>query len=237
MNLSAYTITCSDDTDVLWNTVRSVAETGAEHWLLDVGQPFFCQHPVDGIPIADFVKLARRRIPKARLRHVEVEWSEANGGHAALRNLGLAFTCLDDWTIQIDSDEVLTDGLIEWIANDLPKLPDEIVAVAPKLLTLVPDERHYSTIYSQTMSHGRIVRPTKVKWQGAWHEHQEQKGMRLNIDRYLIHTRQLFTNRCIRQRGHGWEAWQGIRESIRPVDELRQHWLKLDYPPEDRNAD
>jgi len=237
IKIGTYILTCDDDTDILGNAVDSVALFSDKILLVDTGAPYASQNPrPDAESVRGFYEDAATCYP-GKMDYVEIPWDEVAGGHAILRNKATAILGEYDWVCFVDSDEMPSNEFCYEIRGLLENISPEVVTIVPHWLTLWPDEEHYSLKYSQLLSHGRIVRPNKIRWVNAWHEHQNFSGKRHEWSRHILHFRQLFTNRCMRQRGHGGDAWPGINNGIREVSELDASWMPIRYPIEDeKNA-
>jgi hypothetical protein len=231
--IAAYIIASHDDTDVCVNAVRSAARFCEEILLVDTGKAALTagNDKLQLPTVREFQSMmCDEGLP---VTYTSVDWSLESSLSVA-RNLAGELLSGYDWIWAVDSDEFATDQLVQRL-TDLPhELGPDVVTVAPNNLALYPDERHYSKSLTGPLTHGRLYRPRVITWSNRWHEHQNYNGRKIEIPFYQVHCRQLFTNRCMRQRGHYAEAWKGIADDVREVGELGVTWPSFVYPEEDR---
>jgi len=253
-SLACYIIACQDDTDVLGNALRSVGTVADTILLVDTGlgskyqyprttQPtvkeFFLETTAEGrysVTYTNQVSLyggedRELATTPGRTVRLKIDYSQA------LNHIGQLLKDYD-WVLRLDSDEMLSRELVADLPDYLAGLPSNVVTIAPYLLTLWPsmDMTSYARNYSQALTHGRIYRPLKIGWRNPIHEHQDYDGERVVWPRWWLHFRQIFQKRCIRQNGHGGDAWANMSADIRPVSELNVSWEPIVIPDEEHDA-
>jgi hypothetical protein len=237
MRLAGYIISSMDDLDILPNAVESLLGIPSLSTLLIIDPGvFWTQHPLDpGYTVKEYVEATNHRIGKSLLQYASVPWDETAGGFSLLRNTAHKMLAKYDWVLFLDSDEIMTREAATYLTPLLHSQPESVSTIAPKWLTLWPDQTHYSPFHSTFLSHGRIVRPKQTSWVNAWHEHQNYTGCRVTWNRYIVHLRQLCGNRCLRQKGHDGSAWSHINDNISEVSELAVHFSIIAWPKGDES--
>jgi hypothetical protein len=238
--LAAFIPAFQDDTDVLENAVRSLVglEGLREILVCDTGPGFYHENfRPEQRSVKDFCGWAQGMgwpvVYDAGLVLKGVQ------DFSVLRNYSHEILGDYPWIIHLDSDEVLTREIQRDLQSLLNGLRPEVVTIAPRWLTLYPDEQTYSVTCSEFLSHGRIYRPKRITWVNPLHEHQNYRGERYEwADHFIIHCRQLFERRCQRQCGHGAAAWPGFTESLRPLSALgvTVTWPTLVWSEEERHG-
>jgi hypothetical protein len=213
--LAAFIPTFQDDTDVLVNAVRSlVAIEGLREILVcDTGPGVVRNNPRPNQPtVPQFCKWAQAKGWPV-VYSAEFQFSGTPSYGELCNYYG---KILEDypWIIYLGSDEMLSAELCANLPDLLKTVRSEVSTIAPKMLSLYPDEQTYSAgVHSTYLCHGRIYRPKKITWTNILHEHQKFNGEQLQWDRYLLHFRQLFERRC-----------------------LRQCWLPIEWPEEEAHV-
>jgi len=238
--LAAFILTFQDDTDVLVNAVRSLAavEGMREILICDTGPGVVRNNPRPDQPtVRQFCDWAHtKHWPVVYMSDYQFQGAPHYG--AACNYYG---KILEDypWIIYLGSDEMLTIELCRDLPDLLAATYANVATIAPKQLSLYPNEQTYSAGYFSTfLTHGRIYRPRKIEWELDLHEHQRYQGEHLQWDNhYILHFRQLFEMRCRRQCGHGAEGggWSNFKADLRPVAELGVSWLPIEWPQEERH--
>lgn len=232
--LAVFTMCSTDDTPVLGNLLQSLFGLKLDAVIVYLtGPSHLTRTPLEFPPnIYDVVMPHRAHLPitivdkpmpaplniSAYLNEVDVELEEYA------------------WVMRPDTDEVLTDQLVDRINADLPYLTSAVATVAWRWLTLLDDEQHYSAGLSGMLAHGRLYRPGRVTWNNPVHEHQVYTGQRIEYPEYMLHCRQLFTQRCRRQSGFPPSAWSNCVETKRPLADLgvTVTWPTLAWPEEEK---
>jgi len=224
-----------DDTDVLENAVRSLVglEGLREILVCDTGPGFYHENfRSEQQSVRDFCVWAQAEgwpvIYDAGLRGVRDFSVLRNYSHEVLGDY--------PWIMHLDSDEVLTREIQRDLQPLLKSLSSDVVTIAPRWLTLYPDEQTYAPTCSGFLSHGRIYQPKRVTWVNPLHEHQTYRGVRYEWEgHFIVHCRQLFERRCFRQCNHGAAAWPGFVENLRPLANLgvTVTWPTLVWPEEE----
>ena len=239
--LAAFIPAFQDDTDVLVNAVRSLVglEGLREILVCDTGPGFYHENfRPEQQSVRDFCIWAQGMgwpvvyDPGYTIRDRHDFSALRNYSHEVLGNY--------PWIIHLDSDEVLTGEIQRDLQPLLRSLRPEVATVAPRWLTLYPDEQTYAASCSNFLSHGRIYQPKRITWVNPLHEHQNYRGERYEwADHFIVHCRQLFERRCQRQCGHGAAAWSGFIESLRPLSALgtTATWPDLSWPEEERHGE
>jgi hypothetical protein len=235
--LAAFIPVMQDDTDVLENAVRSLVglEGLREILVCDTGPGFYHENfRSEQRPVAEFCAWAQSEgwpvIYDTGLKGVRDFSVVRNYSHDVLGDY--------PWIMHLDSDEVVTLELKRDLQDLLRRATPDVVTIAPRWLTLYPDEQTYATTCSGFLSHGRIYQPKRVTWVNPLHEHQNYRGTRYEWEgHFIVHCRQLFECRCQRQCGHGAAAWPGFVAGLRPLGELGHtvSWLPLVWPGEEEH--
>ena len=237
VDLAAYILTNDEDTDILINPVRSLVGVVDSILLCDVGNTvgLYNNRRPDTQTVREFVDYWKRyegwplEYTDATLREDDLfyDWAR-NKADELLQNR--------EWVMFLDSDEMLSNEgrqSIQEVLQTLNEREPGVSTIRPKWLTPWPDMLHYSINYSGTLSHGRIYRPKMISWHNKYHEHQDFKGSALNWDVRILHFRQLWQNRCERQRGHRGDAWSGISDAVGLMSELPVTWGEIVHADED----
>jgi hypothetical protein len=237
--LAAFIPAFQDDTDVLVNAVRSlVAVPGLREILIcDTGPGFYHENfRTDQRTVKEFCAWAC-----AEGWPVSYDAGHTLAGcqdFSVVRNYANAVLGDYPWIIHLDSDEVVTCELARDLQALLKSVASDVVTIAPRLLSLFPDEQTYAVLYSNLLTHGRIYRPKFITWENPRHEHQHYRGARYEwADHCIVHCRPLFERRCQRQCGHGAAAWPSFVENLRPLENLGVpvSWPPLEWPGEEHH--
>lgn len=232
--LAVFTMCSTDDTPVLGNLLRSLYKLQMDAvFVYSTGPSHLARVPLESPPsIYDVVMDHKAYLP---LTVINKPLPAPLDISAYLNEVDAALAPEYQWVMRPDTDEVLTDQLINRVNDDLPYLASTVATVTWRWLTLLDDEQHYSASLSGTLTHGRLYRPGLVKWSNPIHEHQTYAGQRLEYPEYMLHCRQLFARRCQRQTGFPPSAWPNCVETKNPLANLgvTVTWPALMWPNEE----
>ena len=217
MRIHSYIMSFPDDQDVLLDAIHSLETFSDRIYIVDGGfEGALSHHPRYRLPLASFLG---DKIPWS-LQHPEINgyyiydgvcpiWLYENPFYdpGTQRNwLTKKMESLPDqpdWYVWIDADEVCSNQMENGIRDYLRSLSPDDTNVVMKWLNLCQDEQHMAGgNHSSWLAHGRAYRPGTVYYQSGWHEHQYYTGRRVQYDVRVIHTRALYRNRLLVQRGH-----------------------------------
>lgn len=238
--LAVYVICSDDDTPVLGNALRSTwgLEMEPDIYVFHTGPSHLSRNSLEWTPyIYDVVNNNVLCLARASVIHSpfagQIHFSDK------LNEIGGKLSETHEWVLRIDSDEMLTNQLVA-VINETFKNPNtmrDISQYSWNWLSLYPDEEHYGASLSGMLAHGRLYRPDRASWHNQYHEHMTVSGGRRTdwVDLYMLHFRQLFAKRCLRQTGFPPSAWSGFVESVKPLSELgrRVTWDRIEWPEEE----